>query len=215
MTLHFKDMNLTFNEVDSQLSTYLELAVDEIYDRAPALRVMPGWTVVDVGANIGVFSVRQAQRGARVISFEPHPGAFSNLLANVQSNDVASQVTCVNVAVGSSAGTSWLSTATGSSVAHLTDEKTSDGIAVTTVTLDQALAQTDLSTVDLLKIDVEGAELQVIAGASATLDRTRMAIIEIHLPPVEVIDDLMAQHGLRRNPTGIYPNLYYERTSQA
>ncbi len=212
LTLRLKYMNLTFNEVDSQLATYFEIAVDGIYDRSTAVRAMPGWIVVDVGANIGVFAVWQARRGARVISYEPHPRAFSNLLTNVESNGVEPRVTCLNVAVSSSAGTGWLSTATGSSAAHLVNDRVGEGFVVPTVTLDESLAKHDLSSIDLLKIDVEGAELEVIAGGSATLDRVRAAIIEVHGVPVELIDERMAKHGLRRDPAGVYPNLYYERT---
>lgn len=206
-------MNITFNEADSQLAGYYEIVVDRIYDRSEAMVAKPDWTVVDVGANIGMFSIWQARRGARVIAYEPHPRAFANLLTNLEANGVGSRVTCVNAAVSRSRGDGWLSTAAGSTSAHLTGERSGDGFVVPMMTLDESLATHDLASVDLLKIDVEGAELDVIAGARATLERTRAVIIEVHELQAEVLDAQMKRYGLQRDPADTYPNLYYVRAS--
>src|SRR5438552_3530867 len=58
-----------------------------------------GGTFVDVGANIGTYTlVASEARAARVISIEPHPGTFTRLLENVRRNE-RSTVTCLNVAL--------------------------------------------------------------------------------------------------------------------
>ncbi|HEY8686949.1 MAG TPA: FkbM family methyltransferase [Chloroflexota bacterium] len=213
MTLHLRDMSITFNEGDSQLAGYYEIVLDGIYDRSAAVLAQANWEVVDVGANIGMFSIWQARRGALVIAYEPHPRAFANLLTNLEANGVESRVKCVNAAVGSSRRDSWLSTAGGSTSAHLSNGQSGDGFVVPTITLDESLATHDFEAVDLLKIDVEGAELDVIAGAGVTLERTNAVIIEVHGMPREVIDARMKRHGLEPDPGGSYPNLYYVRPS--
>lgn len=210
LELRFKDMSLTINEADSQLASYFEIAVEHIYDQSPAVVAKPGWTVVDVGANIGVFSVCQARRGARVFAYEPHPRAFANLASNLRANGVESLVSCVNAAVSNSEGSGWLATDTGSTSSRLSLTVTREGFEVPTVTLDASLAELGVSSVDLLKIDVEGTEIAVLAGASVTLERASAAIIEVHGLESEV-DKCMAEHGFRRDPAGRYPNLYYSK----
>lgn len=57
-------------------------------------------------------------------------------------------------------------------------------VTVTTTTLDSALKQDDAATIDLLWVDVQGAQRKVIAGAPATLKRTRYLYIECHPTPM-------------------------------
>jgi FkbM family methyltransferase len=69
-------------------------------------RVAPGDVVVDVGANIGAFSLYAATvcRASRVISFEPFPANYKLLANNVAQNQLRT-VACVNEAVAASRGT--------------------------------------------------------------------------------------------------------------
>ncbi|MGG1946527.1 FkbM family methyltransferase [Trinickia sp. NRRL B-1857] len=129
----------------------------------------PG-TIVEVGANIGSQTVPLARAakavGADVIAFEPQPFVFQNLCANLALNAM-DNVTAWPFACAADAGTVWFAsldyrrTGNFGAVSALT-EPLSDGIRVPCVRLDD---MTQGRTVHLLKVDVEGFELQVLQGA--------------------------------------------------
>lgn len=131
---------------------------------------------VDVGANIGSYSMLGAASKAAVVAFEPIPATFAWLQKNVAVNGVADRVGVLNQGVGRGAGllrfTAGLDT-----VNHVlaVDEFAEDALEVPVVTLDQALAG---RSPNLIKIDVEGFETEVLAGAEQTLaDPALMAVI--------------------------------------
>lgn len=125
----------------------------------------PGDLFVDVGANIGSYTILAAgASGAHCLSFEPSPTTFVHLLDNIRLNNLESRVTARNVGVGASPGfmtfTSGLDTEN-----HVAaeGEAVADPIEVRVEPLDVALSA---SPATLLKIDVEGYETEVVNGAS-------------------------------------------------
>lgn len=139
-------------------------------------------TVLDVGANFGVFTMLMCEYAldARVYAFEPDPRTFAALQRNVSANELTNRVRCIQSAVGASVGTAaFLDTG-----APATNRIVSGGdhtfqVALTTV--DVFCREHDLSSVDFLKIDVEGAELDVLAGAACLFEKRliRSGIIEV------------------------------------
>ena len=139
--------------------------------------------VIDVGANIGQFmaAIKAFHPTASVLSIEPDPDSHAQLLGNV---GVRSEVTAVAAAAGAAPGTLTLHRHELSVMSTLRpgDAAGYDAARQTRVpveTLD-SLAE-GLGTIDLLKIDVEGFELDVLEGAAAVLARTRFVLIEIGL----------------------------------
>ena len=131
---------------------------------------------VDVGANIGSYSMIGAAAKAAVMAFEPIPATCAWLQRNVAVNGVADRVHVLNQGVGGGVGrlrfTAGLDT-----VNHVLaeDEFAADALEVPVVTLDQALAG---RSPNLIKIDVEGFETEVLAGAEQTLaNPALMAVI--------------------------------------
>ena len=123
--------------------------------------------IVDVGAGIGDFAIAAALRfpDCRVLAFEPHARAFLRLAENVQRNGVRN-VEAQRVAVGDPASRSALHTLGG------------DPFPAETRCLSDYLPR---QTVDLLKVDCEGAELDVLASVSpAGLARVRCVSLEYH-----------------------------------
>jgi FkbM family methyltransferase len=124
----------------------------------------PGMLFCDVGANIGVFTLlaaRQVGPQGRVFSFEPGPENFAVLTRNVEANLYAN-VVCVQKAVAQYNGTSrlFLSRFCGShSLVGEPAEHTGQSLDVETVRLDSVPG---LERIDVLKVDVEGAELEVL-----------------------------------------------------
>lgn len=136
----------------------------------------PGMTVVDAGAHVGYYTLlasSQVGPAGRVIAFEPHPVLGEVLRRNVQRARGAN-VTVVPQALGRAAGTAHLVLHTSDNYGASSlrpDDSTAHRprVPVQVTTLDEHLARAGGPRVDVLKLDVEGAELDVIDGARRTL----------------------------------------------
>jgi len=129
----------------------------------------PGAVALDVGANVGAYTLLLGQwvrPGGRVFAFEPAPEAYGGLTAHVRLNGLGDGVTCVRAAVSSSTGTATL-TVDGLSGANRLDASAT-GERVETVTLDDFCRREGVRP-SFIKIDVEGAELDVLRGARETI----------------------------------------------
>jgi FkbM family methyltransferase len=179
----------------SELLALGDIYLERAYEAAPDFIAGPGWTVVDVGANVGAFALQQAQRGARVFAVEPNPAVANRLLQSVVANNLTQQMTVWQLALGREAawGTLILSTrATLEGHIALTD-----GGRIRVARLDDVLGLWGIHHVDLLKIDTEGAEVAVLEGAIATLQQTDRIVLEYHsLRDLIHLQALLAQHGL-------------------
>jgi FkbM family methyltransferase len=140
--------------------------------------VKPGAHVVDVGANTGNHTVFFAgpMRAASVVPFEPLPAAANVLRATVERNGLRSvDLSRLLVGVSDRAGRAGLvfSERGGLGATGLRPDPQGD---IVVATLDSMLS----APVDLLKIDVEGMEMQVLSGAEETIRRWRpMIFIEV------------------------------------
>ncbi len=177
------------------------------------MRPKAGETVVDVGANIGVFSMWSAHlvgSTGRVLAVEPNPLAAEYASRNLidQSN-----VTVVQAACGSEAATATLSFPPGRlSVGslYLRPDRT-ESVVVDVRPLDAVLDEAGQDAVDFLKVDVEGHELEVLAGAKDTLSRTRRAALEVDTVNLQRVEQIMQSHGLRL--TNTYSGMWHLHTS--
>jgi len=151
-------------------------------------RVRPGDCCIDVGAHVGYYALQMALWNApagRVIAFEPNPLARDVLAENVRLNNVAARITIVPHAVSNAAGRAPLFDGTrtsGLSRIGAPNPQTAAGspIDVEVVTLDAYCTAHDLIPQWVL-IDVEGLELDVLAGASGLLvDRRVSFVVEMH-----------------------------------
>ena len=165
-------------------------------------KVPVGADVVDVGANIGVFTVYAlTECGARrVLAFEPHPENYALLVRNVEENGLADRVTCVNAAVAATTGTGMLNVAANNSGGHsLTAKPTSTVIDVELVPLADALEEHEFGRIDYLKLDCEGAEYEIVESASPeVLERIERISMEYHPSAGHRLEDLLdrlVQHG--------------------
>lgn len=146
--------------------------------------VPPGsWdTVIDVGAHVGTFAVRVAPLARRVLSYEPTPDSFELLAANVARFP---HVRAHNLAVAGRRGTLTLfpgKAHSRNSILPLEDVRTSEGIAVEAVTLEDVFREHAIERCDLLKMDVEGAEYEILYALPAEYwARIRRVRMEYHL----------------------------------
>jgi FkbM family methyltransferase len=143
----------------------------------------PGATAIDVGANVGVHTLVMAHAvngGGRVIACEPSPNFHKELTSNVELNQL-SNVTIHQVAVSAKSGPVTLyipsdsQHAAGASLdPHMHPQlQSSLAVEVAGTTIDDLVAMDAIDHVDLIKIDVEGFDAAVLAGAHDVLLRDR------------------------------------------
>ena len=155
-----------------------------------AEHLAPGSTFVDVGAQIGYYSLKAGPvvgPGGHVIAVEPNPATISKLQANIAASG-ASMVAVAPVACSDSEGVLDLFAAPESNTGETSLSKTNasqSGVVarsykVRARPLDDIVREAGLSRVDVIKIDVEGAEYLVLKGGQQTLDRFHpMVLVEI------------------------------------
>ena len=163
--------------------------------------IRPGVTFIDVGANIGFYSLvlSLSQPGLPVVAFEPNPRIFRLLQSNLRLNNF-DHICCHPVA---------LSDQDGSAKLHLTDSDMSasletdfqletETVEVTTTTLDSYLGRQPVSGPLFIKVDVEGHEAAFFRGAAETLEKRQPDIIcEITGPLDEETTAILRQTGYR------------------
>jgi FkbM family methyltransferase len=130
-----------------------------------------GDVAFDVGANLGIWSLLAARRGARVHAFEPVPEMVERLRAQAQLNRAESVI--INpFAAGAESGSlpffAVREVNTGAS-GFTRPDVLSDEIRIPVETLDAYVERSGVGHVDLMKIDVEGAEIHVFRGAHKLL----------------------------------------------
>jgi len=146
-------------------------------------RLSPDATFVDVGANMGEFTLFAARRCARIYAFEPAAGLFERLRSNVAANDLR-HVTTVRSALSDRVGEltlaeprdAWTDGSRQAGLGSLFDYPDAVGVRRQTVpvtTLDAFVASEGPARLDIIKIDVEGSELAVLRGAEAAVARFR------------------------------------------
>ncbi len=164
---------------------------------------------LDVGANIGLYSLGLAALApeGRVYAFEPSPATFGHLRSNLEANGAAN-VEASNLAVSDTTGTvvfhdfSFFSAGTFSSdeASLLSSESYgSQTFEAATTTVDEFVADRGLDRVDFVKVDVEGAELSVLAGAEKTLATYRpVTVLEFNTFGFTIHQSLLPQVALAR-----------------
>lgn len=131
--------------------------------------VAPGaWdTVLDVGANIGLFSVRVAPLARRILSFEPMPQNFKYLQANVER---FRHVVPIPKAVAGKPGTLDLHLSANTGAHSVVSTRVGETkIQVEAVTFQQIFAEHSIERCNLLKMDIEGAEYDSLSAMPAEL----------------------------------------------
>lgn len=147
--------------------------------------LMEGMGVVDIGSNIGYFLLLEARlvgdRG-RVIGLEPEPSNYQYLLENIRRNGYAN-VLPINAAAGSQPGTGVLHVAYQSNWHSLRTPpwKIRQASEVQVVTVDEVVTGSAMPHVDLIRMDIEGYEVEAFLGMRGTLRRwAPRLLVELH-----------------------------------
>ena len=188
--------------------------------------VRPGMVMLDIGAHVGYYTHRYAPKvgeNGRVLAFEPHPRTYQTLQTNIQQ---FSNVTTFQLALAESSGTAELHdylmmSASGSlnydpGMETLQKSQVTKGdiaprirqnfeaktFTVETKRVDDCLSDAGIEQVDLVKMDIEGAEIGALRGMSQTIARSpTLALVMEYNPqalagfghqPVEALFEVMA-----------------------
>ncbi len=168
----------------------LELDVNPVWEAMETAFVLDnvrqGDVFIDVGANIGYFSMLAAQRlPARVLAIEPVGRTFDVLSRNIRHNRLESVVEPVNMALGSRVSTVRLVGTRGpkNHVEYATDggDRDLDKVEASLTTLDSLLKNAGaVARVDFIKVDIEGYEYEFLKGAHETISQFKpLMLMEI------------------------------------
>jgi FkbM family methyltransferase len=149
---------------------------------------------VDVGANVGVYTIlAAAAAGADVVCFEPQDAAFAALQKNIRLNKVGPRVRALKAAAAAADGSLWLSEPRGpeTRVARAGDERHAEVQAVTLVGALGGRAPR------LIKVDVEGFEIEVLRGAGRTLADPELLGLIVEVNGSSAVVATLAGHGFR------------------
>ena len=159
--------------------------------------VKEGMTVVDIGANIGYYTLLAARRvgpHGRVYAFEPGPQDFKLLTGNLRLNGYENVIT-VQKAVSNKTGTAPLFLSPRGSTAHSllsSRDYRKETIVIETVILDEFLQRDGNPAIQVIKMDIEGWEMEALDGMHRTIMRNSPLKMII-----EFIPWLLASRGMR------------------
>jgi len=184
--------------LDVRESPMMLARVLRVYEPAKILALQnamaPGKTFVDVGGNKGDFSLIAAKStgdSARILCVEPEPTNVNWIRRSVERNKYTS-IEVVPAALAAADGEATLHLGVKSGWHTLVDDPNqalSGDVTVQTRTLDGLLAERGIDHVDVIKIDVEGAEDLVLAGGTKTFsgDKPMVVLLDLHPPRVDPV----------------------------
>lgn len=145
--------------------------------------IRPGAVVVDVGANIGLYTASFSKivgPDGLVIAFEAHPEIYKYLAKNIEALS-HKNVSCEGLAVGSGSGeVKIIYVKDNPGETHIIRDggADDDGIDVPMISIDSYLAERQISRVSCIKIDVEGFELSVLRGAQKVINNNPEVLVQ-------------------------------------
>jgi len=141
--------------------------------------LVPGGVLMDIGGNTGIYTIKAAQffrqhGGGLVVTYEPLPEMLAELKRNLQLNrfdNVRLRSFCLGEHPG--AAEFWINFNRPASASLVGRDPAASQVSTLVFRLDDVFPLEKLDRLDYVKIDVEGAEAQVLAGARATFQKYR------------------------------------------
>ena len=178
------------------LAIFHEVWDHQRYAAGPIGEVARRGTVVDIGAHIGLFTLFASKvlQAKRIVSVEPDPWNFELLAKNTADNHLGG-VTLVRAAISGVSGERWIHLSSSNTGGHSFYARGGSSRLVRAVSLFDLFKSSGISECSLLKMDCEGAEMDILENTSDELLRGVSAIsLEYHL-------DAYPQERLERSKT--------------
>ena len=147
--------------------------------RAARACLARGDTILDIGANIGTFSLPLARAGFDVVAVEPASDTVQRLHRHIEMNSLGGKVSVAHLALGSTEGTVQLRSGTSADVGLRTTMGEGGVVECVVVRRGDQLVEDLGIRPALIKIDVEGGEFDVARSLAATLRSTKAVIVEV------------------------------------
>ncbi len=150
--------------------------------------------IVDAGTYIGDLTCHWATRypTARIVALEPNPESFARASQNLRP--YGDRVTLIQSGLGDHEGHCSISGA--EMGAHLVKGSSTEGQTIRVTTVNGLMDELGLGSVDLLKLDIEGAEREVLATASRWISRVKILVVEFHGADLEAAGVAeLSRHG--------------------
>ena len=201
--LHYKN-GIAFNISKNKTSVSKSLVFQSNYEfnetNLVKKVIKPGWTVIDVGANFGWYSIHFSQlvgQNGKVFVFEPVPETYEELNSNIKLNS-SQNIKVFNFALGNKDGSISFGVPAfdGGSGASSEFLKYSKRIRTTMRQLDDVMKEQNINKVDFIKVDIEGGELNMLKGAEKLLEHFRPKIL------IEIVDIHCQRFG--HSPVDVY-----------
>lgn len=181
-----------------------EILFDKQYLDLPKFLPKNSQVVFDIGANIGEYSLiasRLVGEDGKVISVEPNPRSYSILSQNVLLNGLTNTKP-LNMVVSDTSGEKITLYEYDLPTVTTINKMNTDfnySFEVESITIDDLVTKLELDSVDIVKIDVEGAELFVLLGSKETIKRDKPKImVEVHSKKIrERIIKLLEKYGYK------------------
>ena len=179
---------------------YEEIYIKDIYSQKI---LKGGMNVIDVGANIGVYTVLAAEKvgkNGKVIAIEPETENYKRLIENIQLNNFRNVIS-QNIGLTDHEGFEklYFSSFVGHSLIFQEDKNSY--IKVPVKTIDKLVEELNLKKIDIIKIDTEGSELPVLKGAEKTLKSNpnlKLIIAAEHYPSeIEEVCQFLNKRGFK------------------
>lgn len=166
--------------------------VEKYQNEDVGVRVQPSDLVLDIGANIGEFSCGISSIARRIFAIEPDPTVFPCLVQNIGSKE---NVSAHQIALSNENGKADFYLSTKDADSSLVQPRAfSKVVNIRVQTLDAFIKQAGLERVDFLKIEAEGWEPEILAGAIQTLKRVRAVAVDAgpERYGTDTVDDVQA-----------------------
>jgi FkbM family methyltransferase len=192
-------------------------------DIEPELALLPklvpkGGVLLDIGANVGIYTLTASKvvgPDGTVIAIEPFPDIFGQLYNNIKLNAVSDVVRARNLCMSDSTGVTkfWMNRDMPNSFS-INREGDATGLSVLSVRLDDLMQWENITRLDYIKIDAEGAEERILDGGQSALKRFRpiVQVEDIDRKICKLLRSYAAFGVARTRNTLLIPN---ERLDQA
>jgi len=147
------------------------------------------YVVVDVGAHIGSFALLAATHGNRVVACEPSPDNFAMFLKNIRHNKIQN-ITALPICItGANGEREFFLDKQNKARNGIYGKVNGNSIKVRSLTLDELLKTENITHVDFLKVDCEGAEYEIFENTTEnTFSKISRIAMEYHIPPYFGLD---------------------------
>ena len=180
MEVEFKNnIKVCFKPFSAELAPYMDIFIYKVYEIDERFIPAENDIVFDIGANIGLYTIKQSKRVSigKVYSFEPNPFAYGRLKRNILINKLENVVSN-QVAIGKDSGKVRFSFKGTTTTGYISSNGNS--FEVERVSLGKFIEKNNISKINIMKIDTEGSELEILKGGEETLKLTEKIVMEYH-----------------------------------